>query len=847
MILNNLEKKKNNFLKLTIYCLNYLNLKKVTQNRIIRGCLLGLSMASLAIAIHEMGTLQGLELVAFDRKLHWRTKEKIDPRILVVEISEADIRQQKKWPLNDLVIANVIEKLQQSRAKAIGLDIYRDFPYPPGREKLFHQLLADNVIAVSQISYGDTISPPAGVSKNRIGFNDLILDNDNTIRRHLIYAELGNEQFYSFALLLSLKYLEKNSQSIAIDENAIAIDNQKIFTLKSDSGGYHMSRSEASGWQILLNANSAQNIQKISFSDVLTGKFSPDLIRDKIVLIGTTAPSAKDLFVTAYTSGDRSQEYLVPGVIIHAQIVAQIIDSVLKEKSQFWFWEEWIEWLSIILWSVLGVILGWKLHNPLALGFGLILGTSCLWGICLLLFLMGGWIPFVAPLLGFILTTGTVLAYKVFYITSHDSVTRLPNLRSLTKKIQKFHKTSQQESLIATICINLTRFNAINDGLGYKYGELLLIATAKRLQAILSDSAQLTRLSGEEFAVFVPYIENLEEVSHLADLIERILTEPFKLNEREIFTTIAIGIVCYPSLNKYSAEYLLRDAHNAMYIAKKLNKTRHQLFRTGMNLEAKNNLEIEDDLRQALQNKEFVLYYQPIVALDNGKISGFEALIRWQSPTKGFISPGDFIPVAEDTNLIIPIGTWVLEEACAQMYFWQQQFPQEIPLTISVNISSKQFAQVNLIEQIKKILHKTKLPPQSLKLEITESSVMENVENTISLLKSLKSLGIKLSMDDFGTGFSSFSYLHRFPIDSLKIDRSFVNYMGENDKNSGIVNTIIMLGKQLSMDVVAEGIEKEKQIEILRTLQCEYGQGYFFAKPLPVQAITELLRTSPQW
>jgi EAL domain-containing protein (putative c-di-GMP-specific phosphodiesterase class I) len=250
---------------------------------------------------------------------------------------------------------------------------------------------------------------------------------------------------------------------------------------------------------------------------------------------------------------------------------------------------------------------------------------------------------------------------------------------------------------------------------------------------------------------------------------------------------------------------------------------------------------MESDLRRAIERKEFILHYQPIVTLETGKIDGFEALIRWQHPERGFVSPDEFISIAEETGLIIPIGQWVLEQACRQIRIWQEQFPQHPPLQISVNLSSKQFINSKLIEQIRQVMQETRVEPRSLKLEMTESMVMENFDTAIEMLQQLRQLGIELSIDDFGTGYSSLSYLHRFPISTLKIDRSFVSSMNDQNENAEIVRTILMLARSLKMNVVAEGVETEEQLAQLALLECEYGQGYYFSKPLDVEAASKLL------
>jgi len=330
------------------------------------------------------------------------------------------------------------------------------------------------------------------------------------------------------------------------------------------------------------------------------------------------------------------------------------------------------------------------------------------------------------------------------------------------------------------------------------------------------------------------------EAIDVAERLQQALALPFNLNGHEVFTTVSIGIAL-SSTGYERPEEVLRDADTAMYRAKVLGKARHEVFDKTMHTFAMNLLQMETDLRRAIERKEFVLHYQPIVSLETGTISGFEALIRWQHPERGFVSPDEFISIAEETGLIIPIGQWVLEEACRQIRDWQKQFPQYPPLQISVNLSSKQFVNSDLIDQIRKVIEETGIDPYSLKLEITESMVMENFDSAIEMLQQLRKLGIELSIDDFGTGYSSLSYLHRFPISTLKIDRSFVSCMNDNSENGEIVRTIVMLARSLKMNVVAEGVENKEQLAQLAALECEYGQGYYFSRPLAVEGAAKLL------
>ena len=424
----------------------------------------------------------------------------------------------------------------------------------------------------------------------------------------------------------------------------------------------------------------------------------------------------------------------------------------------------------------------------------------------------------------------------------HDGLTGLPN-RALFMdhlKLSVERGKRREDRLFAVLFLDLDRFKVINDSLGHMVGDQLLVGIARRLEICLRPGDTVARLGGDEFTVLLEDLMSVPEAIDVADRLQKALALPFNLNGHEVFATVSIGIAL-SSTGYDRPEEVLRDADTAMYRAKSLGKARHEVFDKTMHARAMNLLQMEADLRRAIERREFILHYQPIVALETGTISGFEALIRWQHPERGFVRPDEFISIAEETGLIIPIGQWVLEEACRQIHEWQELYPQYPPLQISVNLSSKQFATPNLIEQISRVLRETCVEPHSLKLEITESMVMENVESAIEMLKQLRTLGIELSIDDFGTGYSSLSYLHRFPISTLKIDRSFVSRMSDNNENAEIVRTILMLARSLKMDVVAEGVETKDQLSQLAMLECEYGQGYYFSKPLDVEGASALL------
>ena len=423
----------------------------------------------------------------------------------------------------------------------------------------------------------------------------------------------------------------------------------------------------------------------------------------------------------------------------------------------------------------------------------------------------------------------------------HDNLTDLPNRGFFIKQLEKAIKRSSQEEdyLFAVLFLDCDRFKVVNDSLGHLVGDKLLIAVGHRLKSCLGSTGTIARFGGDEFTILLEEIKDIRDTTATAEKLLEAMSEPFSIQERDIFINLSIGIVI-GSKEYQQPEMLLRDADIAMYRAKEMGKACYQVFEKGMHDRAQKLMELETDLRLASDRSEFVVHYQPIVSLNSGKISGFEALVRWKHPKKGFLSPTEFIPIAEETGLIVPIGLEALREACNQLKTWQNQKITSIPLTISVNLSVKQFSQPNLIEEIDKILEETELEGSSLKLEITESAIINNDMLATEILQKLKSRKIQLLIDDFGTGYSSLSYLHRFPVDTIKIDRSFVSRITENGENVEIVKAIIKLAQDLNIGVIAEGIETPQQCKQIKDLGCEFGQGFFFSKPLEQQSVAAI-------
>ena len=433
---------------------------------------------------------------------------------------------------------------------------------------------------------------------------------------------------------------------------------------------------------------------------------------------------------------------------------------------------------------------------------------------------------------------------KLLFDALHDDLTSLPNRNLLMERLELSLKKAQRQKdyLFAVMFIDLDRFKIVNDSLGHEVGDQLLVAIARKLETLIRATDIVARLGGDEFIILLDHLPDLNDAIRIAERICLELNSPFFIENRQVFTTASIGIVL-SSPYYHAGSELLRDADIAMYRAKEAGKARYEIFDRVMHAHAVEQLQLESDLRHAIAHQELIVNYQPIISLTTGKLTGFEALLRWKHPHRGFVSPAEFIPIAEETGLIVTIGQWILREACRQLHTWILQYQLSNTLTISVNLSGKQLREPTLIKQIDQIIQETKLNSSCLKIELTESMLIDHVEAVISTMSHLRARSIHLSLDDFGTGFSCLSYLHRFPISTLKIDRSFVSRIGEENENLGIVKTIITLAHELGMDAIAKGVETQQQVNQLKALGCDQAQGYFFSQPLSSESAELFIAT----
>ena len=432
---------------------------------------------------------------------------------------------------------------------------------------------------------------------------------------------------------------------------------------------------------------------------------------------------------------------------------------------------------------------------------------------------------------------------QLVYNAFHDSLTGLPNRALFMDRLQHVidnQKRRGNRMFYAVLFIDINRFKIVNDSLGHLIGDKLLIAMGNKLTECVRPGDTVARLGGDEFSVLLENSSKLQDVYDVSSRIHKALSTPFLIEEQEVYASVSIGIAPGPE-NYDRAEQVLRDADIAMYQAKGQQDVSTETFDARMHASILDRIMLESDLRAALDHDQFVLFYQPIIDLKTHALSGFEALIRWNHPERGLVSPAEFIPVAEETGLITKIGEWVILEACRELKSLQTRYPSQPPLKMSINISGRQFAHENLADVVADAIRETEVIPQSVAIEVTESMLLENVEMVITTMNRIRAMGVHIHIDDFGTGYSSLSYLHRLPINALKIDRSFISKLTSNGENQEIVRSVISLAKSLNLDVIAEGVELDHQLLQIKELECHFGQGYLFSKPMKAALIDEWL------
>jgi diguanylate cyclase (GGDEF)-like protein len=441
--------------------------------------------------------------------------------------------------------------------------------------------------------------------------------------------------------------------------------------------------------------------------------------------------------------------------------------------------------------------------------------------------------------------------HRLAHQATHDPLTGLPNRSLLIERLDRaLTRARRHHRRVAVLFLDLDHFKVVNDSLGHSLGDRLLVAISERLALALRPGDTVARFGGDEFVVLCEDVSDESDAVAVAERVDRAVSGRFMIDDTEVFVGVSIGIAC-PIDVDVDPETLIRDADAAMYRAKDRGRARWELFDNAMRASAVDRLDIENALRRALERHELRIYYQPVVDLRTGAIDGIEALLRWEHPERGLLNPDDFIGVAEETGLIVPIGSWVLDQACRQVQRWQAEVPGLDPLRLSVNLSGRQLGNTQLVADVATVLGETGIDPALVELEITESVLMDDVEMSQETLTRLHELGVKLAIDDFGTGYSSMSYLRRFPVDLLKVDRSFVESLDDQSEegsgDSAIVTAIVTLAHTLGLSAVAEGVESAAQLAMLRQIGCDRAQGFYMARPGTDHEIGQLLRTDAHW
>lgn len=816
---------------------------------ILVSSLLTLSFVSI---LKRCAVFQPLETASYDLMTRLQPYQPPDNRLLIVEITEADL-ETYGWPLSDQKVADVINTLQRSQPAMIGLDLYRNIAQSKGREALMQAFQAPNVIGIMNVGQqpeqGGEVPAPPQWSKQQVGFNDFALDPDGVVRRSLLYVGNDRQPYYSFPLRLALGYYKSLGFKVDSNNSQLQIGKVNLPALMPGDGGY--SKIDNRGYQILMKYRTPYApARMLTIQQVMAGKIPPEWVRNKIVLIGTTASSLKDEFFTPF-SLEQSSRFMMSGVEVHAQSLSQLLDAIAGKPILYRFLPQWSEFGWLTGWILVAGILGWKIRRPTTLilvsGFLILviavinhIALGYLW-----------WIPTIEPMAGFLLAVVIVVAQKALYSSSYDQLTLLPGrdvfLLHLKRELNH-QRRSNLDKPVTVVFLDIDRFKLINQSFGHSVGDQVLQTITRRLFQILPESAQLARVGGDEFAFLLPMTDQ-PSVEKQLNHIQVELSKPITIAKHRLSISSSMGVLIARDDHATKPEDLLRDAHTAMYRAKATGEERYEIFATTMREEALRRLELESHLLNAFENQEFLLHYQPIVCLqtfmETGtlKLTGFEALLRWYRRGEGFVSPAQFIQVMEETGLIINVGQWIFRQACQQLKHWTQEYP-DLSLKMSINLSRRQFQQVDLVSQFSECLRSLKVDARQVQLEITESMIMRNVEESRQVMQDLKALGLQLAIDDFGTGYSSLSHLHRFPTDTLKIDRSFVGRMEDEDsEDSEIVQTIIDLGRNLGMTLIAEGIESPTQVDMLLSMGCLYGQGYLFSKPVSPADASRLIAT----
>jgi diguanylate cyclase (GGDEF)-like protein len=793
----------------------------------------------LAFIVERFGLLERLELDAFDALVRAIPDKGPDDRLLIVSISASDTARFGHPP-SDETLAQVIADIQRHDPSAVGVDLYRHIAYPPGGALLADQFREPNVVGIRFIgtdpSVGEVPAPP-DLPRDRISFSDLVIDPDGVLRRALLYVD-GEPGFFSFALRTVLVGLPTAAERFSVAEMALRFDEQTVPRLRNFAGGY--ADADNAGYQTLLRYRSRrQPAEVVSVSDVLDGRLRREQVASRIVLIGEVDASLSDQFYTPYSAALTDADFAMSAVFVQAQIISQLLDLIAGEPAQFRYFSRLGEFAWVAIWALLAALVTWSIRHPVVslLSLPVVPVTIAVSGWFAISKLF--WPPLVVAGLAAALASAIVTSERFLRRTTHDSVTGLRGREAFMRRLRNALAHSGSDPGLAVAFMGIDRLNVINKAMGHAAGDHLLARVSDRLRRGVDDERDVARVGGDEFAVLFRGLD-AAAVAERIRTIRRMLAEPLQLDSRRLSVTASVGVAFAGSDVARQAEAVLRDAHTAMYRAKARKEVQLQIYSPDMGDQALARLDLESELLNAVRDHEFFLDYQPIIDLRSGALQGFEALLRWQSPARGLVGPEDFIPILEETGMIVPTGQWVLETACRQAAHWRAAFPRS-NLKINVNLSVRQIIEPGLEDLVDRALSACQLPPDALQLEFTESMIMRDVASTHAQMSALRSMGVRLAIDDFGTGYSSLNYLHRFPVDTLKIDRAFIDQITDNEEDRNIVHTIIALGQRLGMTLIAEGIENEVQADTLRVAGCHGAQGFFYSRPLSTQQAGEWL------
>ena len=814
----------------------------------------------IALTLGSLGVFNRLNLMLYDSLMGFQYHSA--ERVVIVTIDEKSLLELGRWPWSRRTHANMLDVLTESGASAVGFDILflEEEKADPESDVSFAEAIQRNgnvVLAVApkathvENEIQESLPLPLlAESAAALGHVDFELDEDGIGRRLFLNAGLGDARWPAMGLALGRLASPAMVNNYSVDTSGTA---SVLPTGKENGESFENHASpviqDSDGWTrsdplLILFAGPPGHFLHVSFIDVLQRRVDPEVFRDRIVLVGSTATGLGDAISTPSTGA----HVRMHGVEVNANVVETLLSGNGIVPLGYYF--QTLLTIVLVITATLLVFLPPAKFAPL--GLLLSLAATVITSLFMFAFL-NLWFPPVSVLIvlvfsyfcgiWFNLQSSTrsthQLSEQLKQHEQRDPVTQLPNRAMFHQLVQKaIYSARDVDRTLGVMVIHIGRLKTVNDRLGFACGDRLLQMVAERIKHIAGNESQVARLSGGEFGVLVERHRSSTSMKPLGNQLVQLLQRPFIVEESQFLIPPSIGVTLYSSESE-DAETLISNAYSAMRQAKDDRHNRLQFFSANLRKETLKRYDLEQALTQALMNNELEVYYQPQVLAEYGRIVGVEALLRWNNDQLGSISPEEFIPVAEATGLIIPIGNWVLEQACIQAQQWRDQNIGVIRM--AVNLSAVQFVDLHLVENVRQALEKTGLPPSLLELEVTEGSLIGDLDIASDTLSALKEMGVGLSIDDFGTGYSSLSYIKRLPIDRIKIDRSFVRDIGASEESSDITLAIIEMAHKLKLKVVAEGVETQRQQDFLSGHHCEELQGYYFGRPVPAKELTTLL------